>query len=70
MSDYFGLNHQEVAVLATSFALVGFSAVAAILLMRTRLRATRSDERLRSRSRTCRRRPTDCARCCSSSRRC
>lgn len=48
MSDHFGLNHQEVAVLATSFALVGFSVVAAILLMRTRLRATRNEERLRS----------------------
>ncbi|WGR99363.1 PAS-domain containing protein [Bradyrhizobium sp. ISRA443] len=48
MSDHFGLNHQEVAVLATSFALVGFSVVAAILLMRTRLRATRNEEQLRS----------------------
>ncbi|KTS80755.1 hypothetical protein RSA31_22690, partial [Pantoea dispersa] len=25
MSEHFGFNHQEVAVLATSFALVGFS---------------------------------------------
>jgi signal transduction histidine kinase len=48
MSHHFGLNHQEVAVLATSFAPVGFSVLAAILLMRTRLRATRNEERLRS----------------------
>ncbi len=48
MSDHLGFNHQEVAVLATSFALVGFSAVAAILLMRTRLRATRNEEQLQS----------------------
>ena len=48
MSDHFGFNHQEVAVLATSFALVGFSVVAAILLMRTRLRATRNEEQLQS----------------------
>src|SRR5260363_134459 len=48
MSEHFGFNHQEVAVLATSFALVGFSVVAAILLMRTRLRATRNEQQLQS----------------------
>jgi signal transduction histidine kinase len=48
ISDHFGFNRQEVAILATSFALVGFSVVAAILLMRTRVRATRNEERLRS----------------------
>src|SRR6202049_4150693 len=42
------LNRQELAVLATALALLGFTVVAAILLMRTRLRATRSEERLRS----------------------
>ena len=45
---YFDFNHQEIAVLATALALLGFSVVAAILLMRTRLRAARSEARLRS----------------------
>jgi signal transduction histidine kinase len=43
----FGFSHQEMAVLATAFALLLFSAVAAILLMRTRLRASRTEARLR-----------------------
>src|SRR4030088_442711 len=41
-------NRQEIAVLATALALLGFSVVAAVLLMRTRVRATRSEARLRS----------------------
>ena len=44
----FELNHQEFAVLTTALALLGFSVVAAILLMRTRLRASRNEARLRS----------------------
>ena len=42
------LNRQEFAVLTTALALLGFSVVAAILLMRTRLRAAKSEARLRS----------------------
>jgi signal transduction histidine kinase len=45
---YFDFNRQEIAVLATALALLGFSVVAAILLMRTRLRAANSEARLRS----------------------
>src|SRR6195256_1733423 len=41
-------NRQEIAVLATALALLGFSVVAAILLMRTRVRAARAEARLRS----------------------
>src|SRR5438445_7640333 len=48
ISVWFDLNHQEFAVLTTAFALVGFSVVAAILLMRTRVKATRTELRLRS----------------------
>ena len=48
ISAWFGLNHQEVAVLTTALSLLGFSVVAAILLMRTRVRATRIEVRLRS----------------------
>src|SRR6266567_107135 len=44
---WFDLNHQEFAVLTTALALVGFSVVAAILLMRTRVKATRTETRLR-----------------------
>ncbi len=43
-----GLNRQEFAVLTTALALLGFSVVAAILLMRTRVRAARSEARLRT----------------------
>jgi signal transduction histidine kinase len=42
------LNHQEFAVLTTALALLGFTVVAAILLMRTRVRATRIETKLRS----------------------
>ena len=45
---FFGLNRQEFAVLTTALALLGFSVVAAILLMRTRVRAAKSEARLRS----------------------
>jgi signal transduction histidine kinase len=42
------LNHQEFAVLTTALALLGFSVVSAILLMHTRVRAAKSEARLRS----------------------
>src|SRR5260370_27250010 len=42
------LNRQEIAVLATALALLGFSVVAAVLFMRTPVRATRNEARLRS----------------------
>ncbi len=48
ISTLFDFNRQEIAVLTTALALLGFSVVAAILLMRTRLRATNSEARLRS----------------------
>lgn len=48
VSTWFELNHQEFAVLTTALALVGFSVVAAILLMRTRVKATRTEVRLRA----------------------
>src|SRR5665213_2767115 len=48
ISGLFELNHQEFAVLTTALALLGFTVVAAILLMRTRVRATRIETRLRS----------------------
>src|SRR5216683_1495480 len=41
-------NRQEIAVLATALALLGFSVLAAILLMRTRVRAAKSEARLRA----------------------
>ena len=47
ISAWLDLNHQEFAVLTTALALLGFSVVAAILLMRTRVRAARSEMRLR-----------------------
>ena len=40
------LNRQEFAVLTTALALLGFSVVAAILLMRTRVRSAKSEARL------------------------
>ena len=43
-----GMNHQEFAALTTALSLLGFSVVAAILLMRTRLRAARNEAGLRS----------------------
>src|ERR1700686_1772882 len=48
ISTFFDFNHQEIAVLTTALALLGFSVVAAILLMRTRIRAAKSEARLRS----------------------
>ena len=48
VSAWFDLNHQEFAVLTTALALVGFSVVAAILLMHTRVKATRTELRLRA----------------------
>jgi signal transduction histidine kinase len=41
-------NRQEIAALTTTLALLGFSVVAAILLMRTRIRAARNEARLRA----------------------
>ena len=48
VSAWLGFNHQEFAVLTAALALLGFSVVAAILLMRTRVRATRTELRLRA----------------------
>src|SRR3954447_26916112 len=48
LATFFDLNRQEVAVLATALAVLGFSVVSAILLMRTRVRASNSEARLRS----------------------
>ena len=48
ISALFDLNHQEFAVLTTALSLLGFTVVAAILLMRTRIRATRMELNLRS----------------------
>ncbi len=48
ISTFFDFNRQEIAVLATALALLGFSVVSAILLMRTRTRAAKGEARLRS----------------------
>src|SRR5689334_5880701 len=48
ISALFDLNHQEFAALTTALALLGFTVVAAILLMRTRVRASRVEQNLRS----------------------
>src|SRR5882762_3453671 len=48
LSTFFDLNRQEIAVLTTALALLGFSVLAAILLMRTRIRAAGSEARLRA----------------------
>jgi signal transduction histidine kinase len=48
LATFFDLNRQEIAVLATALAVLGFSVVAAILLMRTRVRAASNEARLRS----------------------
>src|ERR1700682_5193379 len=48
LSTFFDFNRQEIAALTTALALLGFSVVAAILLMRTRVRAAGSEARLRS----------------------
>ena len=44
---YIGMSHQEFAVVTTALSLLGFSVVSAILLMRTRLRAARTEAGLR-----------------------
>ena len=48
VADWLDLNHQEFAVLATAMALLGFSVVSAILLMRNRTRAARNESKLRA----------------------
>ncbi len=48
ISTLFDFNRQEIAVLTTALALLGFSVMAAILLMRTRVRAASNEARLRS----------------------
>jgi len=48
ITTFFEMNHQEIAALTTAFALLGFSVVAAILLMRIRVRAARNEARLRA----------------------
>ena len=48
ISAWLDLNHQEVAVLTTALSLLGFTVVAAILMMRTRVKATRTEVRLRA----------------------
>src|SRR5216683_4783638 len=48
LSTLFDFNRQEIAVLTTALALLGFSVLAAILLMRTRVRAAKSEARLRA----------------------
>ena len=48
ISASLNLNRQEFAVLTTALALLGFSVVAAILLMRTRIRAAGNEARLRA----------------------
>jgi signal transduction histidine kinase len=49
LAGLLGFNRQEIAVLTTALALLGFSVVSAILLMRSRLSAARNEARLRSR---------------------
>jgi signal transduction histidine kinase len=46
LSIFFDLNRQEIAVLTTALALLGFSVVAAILLMHTRVRAAKNEAEL------------------------
>jgi signal transduction histidine kinase len=48
ISAFFEFNRPEIAVLATALAPLGFSVVAAILLMRGRIRAARSEAQLRA----------------------
>ena len=48
IAAWLDLDHQEFVILATALALLGFSVVAAILLMRTRVRAAANEARLRS----------------------
>ena len=51
LAGLLGFNRQEIAVLATALALLGFSVVSAILLMRSRLSAARTEVRLKGRIR-------------------
>ncbi len=46
LSIFFDLNRQEIAVLTTALALLGFSVVAAILLMHARVRAAKNEAEL------------------------
>lgn len=48
LSIFAGIDRQDVAALSIAAAILGFSVVAAILLMRTRLRAARIESRLLS----------------------
>src|SRR5215469_16941961 len=48
LSVLFQFNRQEVAVLTTALALLGFSVLSAILLMHSRIRAEKSEARLHS----------------------
>src|SRR5260370_13548618 len=48
ISTLLDFNRQEIAVLTTAFALLGFSVVAAILLMRSRVVSARNEARLRA----------------------
>jgi signal transduction histidine kinase len=52
MALFSDLNRQELAALAVAAAVLGFSVVAAILLMRTRLRAAAIEARLRADNQT------------------
>src|SRR5436305_2204279 len=49
LSILLDFNRQELAVLATALALLGFTVVAAILLMRTRVRTAKNEAALRAR---------------------
>src|SRR5258708_10183129 len=51
LSILLDFNRQELAVLATALALLGFTVVAAILLMRTRVRTAKNEARLGARIR-------------------
>ncbi|WP_315836392.1 sensor histidine kinase [Bradyrhizobium prioriisuperbiae] len=48
LEDIFTLSQQETAALAVAAAILGFTVVATILLMRTRVRASRVETRLRA----------------------
>ncbi len=48
VQTFANLTRQDLAALATALAVLGFSVVAAILLMRTRIRAAASEARLRA----------------------
>src|SRR5262249_47420340 len=48
ISSLLDFNRQEVAVLTTALALLGFSVVASILLMHNRVRAARTETKLRA----------------------